>query len=224
MPTDGLEGAMTYDHISFGGIRVSYTPELEGGGHQFGQAYVPFVRENVGRVGRLLEWCAGPGFIGFSLLSEGLCDSLDLADINEQAVPVVADTVRANGLEGRVRFHASDCFARIPDDAAWDLVIGNPPHVNSEDAQTEYRRRHSPLIWQDSDWAIHRRFYREVGAHLLPGGSVVLQENHRFSAPEDFKELVEDSGLEVVGVFDCGPGYEDYYFLWSRLAAVGTRS
>ncbi|WP_170198331.1 methyltransferase [Streptomyces chryseus] len=203
---------------------MSYTPELEGGGHEFGRAFAPFVRDVVGRPGRLLEWCAGPGFIGFSLLAAGLCDSLDLADINEHAASAVAETVGANGLDGRVQFHISDCFAHIPAGASWDLVIGNPPHVNSEDTQTDYRRSHSPLIWQDSDWAIHRRFYREVGAHLLPGGSVVLQENRRFSSPEDFTGLIEGSGLEVVGAFDCGPDYEDYYFLWSRLPAVAAGS
>jgi hypothetical protein len=125
---------MTYDHVYLGDVRVSYTAELEGGGHQFGQAYVPFVRRNV----------------GFSLLAAGLCDFLDLADVNERAAPVVADTVRANGLGG--------------------------------------------------------------------------QESHRFSAPEDFRGLIEDSGLEVAGVFDCGPGYEDYYFLCSRPPAAGTAS
>ncbi|MEU4685783.1 methyltransferase [Streptomyces xinghaiensis] len=213
-----------YRHVTFGEIRVSYTPALDGGGMGFGQAYVPFVREHLGPVDRLLEWCAGPGFIGFSLLAAGLCGTLDLADVNEDTEPAVRDTVRANGLDGRATAHVSDCFAQIPPELSWDLVVGNPPHVNSDDARTDYRRRHSPLIWQDSDWAIHRRFYRQVRDRLRPGGNVILQENHRFSSPDDFKGLIEESGLDHVGVFDCGPGLEDYYFLWSRLPDTGTGS
>ncbi|WP_030895545.1 methyltransferase [Streptomyces sp. NRRL F-5053] len=212
-----------YRHVTVGDIRVSYTPELDGGGAEFGQAFVPFVRAHLGPVDRLLEWCAGPGFIGFSLLSAGLCTRLDLADVNADTGPLVRDTVRANGLHGRAVGHISDCFAQIPRELRWDLVVGNPPHVNSEDAETDYRRRHPRLIWQDSDWAVHRRFYRQVPGRLRPGGNVVLQENHRFSSPDDFKGLVEDAGLEHVGVFDCGPGLEDYYFVWSRLPA-GARS
>lgn len=221
--TEG-KSVTAYRHVTFGEIRVSYTPALDGGGMGFGQAYVPFVREHLGPVDRLLEWCAGPGFIGFSLLAAGLCGTLDLADVNEDTEPAVRDTVRANGLDGRATAHVSDCFAQIPPELSWDLVVGNPPHVNSDDARTDYRRRHSPLIWQDSDWAIHRRFYRQVRDRLRPGGNVILQENHRFSSPDDFKGLIEESGLDHVGVFDCGPGLEDYYFLWSRLPDTGTGS
>ncbi|MEK8173006.1 hypothetical protein NKH77_40390 [Streptomyces sp. M19] len=92
-------------------------------------------------------------------------------------------TVQANGLDGRVAFHLSDCFARVPPEARFDLVVGNPPHADSRDGDTDYRRRHSPLIWSDAGWEIHRRFYAQVRERLRPGGSVVIQENRRFAEP-----------------------------------------
>ncbi|MFI8457300.1 methyltransferase [Kitasatospora sp. NPDC085464] len=207
----------TYAQARYGPLSVSYTAELDGGGNAFGRAYEPFVRSRFGRVGSVFEWCAGPGFIGFSLLAAGLCDRLDLGDVNPDAGAAVARTVEANDLDGKVRFHLSDGFDDVPGDLRWDLMIGNPPHVNAVAAGSEYQHSHSPLIWKDTDWAIHREFYDAAAERLRPGGSVVVQENHRFSAPEDFTGMAEKAGLEVVGAFECGDGYEDYYFVWSRL-------
>ncbi|GAA2975284.1 class I SAM-dependent methyltransferase [Streptomyces enissocaesilis] len=210
----------TYSQARYGPVSVSYTAELDGGGNTFGRAYDPFVRSRFGRVGSVFELCAGPGFIGFSLLAAGLCDTLDLGDVNPDAQAAVERTVEENGLHGKVRFHLSDGFGDVPEDLRWDLMVGNPPHVNATAATSDYQRAHSALIWKDTDWAIHRRFYAEAAQRLRPGGSIVIQENHRFSTPEDFTDMVEKSGLEVVGAFACGPGYEDYYFLWSQLPTI----
>jgi methylase of polypeptide subunit release factors len=209
----------TYAQARYGPVSVSYTADLDGGGNTFGRAYEPFVRSRFGRVGSVFEWCAGPGFIGFSLLAAGLCDRLDLGDVNPDAGTAVKRTVEENHLHDKVRFHLSDGFDNVPDDLRWDLMVGNPPHVNAVAVASDYQRTHSPLIWKDTDWTIHRSFYAAAAQRLRPGGSVVIQENYRFSAPEDFAEMAENSGLEVVGAFGCGPGYEDYYFLWSRLPA-----
>jgi hypothetical protein len=72
---------------AFGGLQISFARHLDGGGPTFGQEFVPFLRSRGMPVQpRAFEWCAGPGFIGFSLLSNGLCQTLCLADINPQAV------------------------------------------------------------------------------------------------------------------------------------------
>jgi methylase of polypeptide subunit release factors len=203
--------------VRYGSIDVSYTPDLVGGGDTFGQAYVPFVREHLPAVETVFEWCAGPGFIGFAMLAAGLCRTLDLGDVNPAARDVVERTVRRNGLGGRVRFHLSDCFADVPATLRWDLVVGNPPHVNAAGPASHYQHSHSPLIWQDRNWEIHRRFYRQVRHRLAPGGTALIQENRRFSAPDDFTAMIRDAGLEHVGHHDCGPGFEDYYFVRSAL-------
>jgi 16S rRNA G1207 methylase RsmC len=51
---------------------------------------------------RAFEWCCGPGFIGFSMLGHGLCESLCLSDINAAAVSSCQYTVRVNKLSDRV--------------------------------------------------------------------------------------------------------------------------
>ena len=76
-----------YRTVELGGIRVAYKKHLDGGGREFGQDFIPFLRRRaMPRQRRVFEWCAGPGFIGFSLLGHGLAQTLSLADVNPAAV------------------------------------------------------------------------------------------------------------------------------------------
>ena len=95
----------------------------------------------IGRQERTFEWCAGPGFIGFSLLGHGLTDTLCLADVNPAAVDACNETIRRNGLEGRVDVYVSDGLAAIPASERWNLVVGNPPHSGSAEVRPEIKRR-----------------------------------------------------------------------------------
>ena len=203
-----------------GGITVSYTDDLDGGGQDFGKQYLPFVRDQFPDAAAVLEWCSGPGFIGFSLLGHGLCESLALADINPDAISACDDTITRNNLANTATAYLSDCFESIPAHRAWDLIVGNPPHVNTTPpGETEFQRHKPQVIYLDQDWAIHRRFYAQARRHLAPGGSVVLQEKYRFARPEVFFPMIESGGLRVHEVVTCPPPHEEYYFLWSRPAA-----
>ena len=52
------------------------------------QGYIDYFRETGLHSRRLFEWCAGPGFIGFALLADGLTGTLVLADVNPLAMQV----------------------------------------------------------------------------------------------------------------------------------------
>jgi methylase of polypeptide subunit release factors len=196
----------------YGDITVYYTHELDGGGRTYGQEFVPFLREWIGPVESALEWCAGPGFIGFSMLGEGLCETLSLADINSKAIEAAATTVSQNALDTQVRLYVSDCLESLPVDSRFDVVVANPPHSGTDEVIARIGR--PPILYMDPEWSIHRRFYEQVGSFLRPGGSVVLQENSLFSSVSDFEEMVDAAGLEWVGSVQ---GERGYYFVWSRL-------
>jgi tRNA1(Val) A37 N6-methylase TrmN6 len=122
-----------YGEAAFGGLRVSTKKHLDGGGSTFGQDFIPLLRgRGMPKAARAFEWCAGPGFIGFSLLAHGLCDTLCLADINPEAVAACRRTVARNGLAGRVAAYESDNLLNIPAAEQWDLVVSNPPHFLDE--------------------------------------------------------------------------------------------
>jgi len=180
-----------YRTATYAGLRVAYKNHLDGGGSTFGQAFAPVLRgRGMPKVQRAFEWCAGPGFIGFSLLANGLCETLCLADVNGEAVAACARTVRDNALEDRVAVYRSDNLKDIPPAEQWDLVVSNPPHF----ADTSFGQ----LRYHDPDWRVHRGFFGSVARHLKPGGVVVLQENNDGSTPDTFAPMIAEAGLRVV--------------------------
>jgi len=138
----------------------------------------------------MFEWCAGPAFIGFSMLGHGLCETLCLADINPAAVARCRDTVRLNRLEDRVSVYESNNLQSIPRAERWNLVVSNPPHFID--------RYQGDIRAHDPDWAIHREFFQTIHAYLAVDGVVVLQENNRGSTVATFREMIDDAGLQIV--------------------------
>jgi predicted RNA methylase len=186
----------SYYKVNYRGLSVSYLPVLDGGGMTFGQQYLDVIKNRVGKVGHVFEYCAGPGFIGFSLLAHGLCDRLTLADINPEAVKAVRATIAENHLEDRVSVYESDCLAQIPDCERWDLVVSNPPHFDGSDQEYQDAIR---LV--DPGWIIHKNFYRDVKKFLNKGASIIFQENAHATRREDFEQMIRDNGLTLVDVF-----------------------
>jgi methylase of polypeptide subunit release factors len=180
------------------GIGVVYKRCLDGGGRTFGQEYISFLRAHgAPRHERVFEWCAGPAFIGFSLLANDLCKTLCLADINPWAVEACRRTIRANRLDDRVTVYHSNNLNSIPESEKWDLVVGNPPHFVDE--------RFGKLRAHDPDWSIHRAFYEQLPPHLAPNGFALIQENNSGSTPQDFRSMIERTGLDLVYLSDHQP-------------------
>lgn len=180
-----------YREVAYAGVRVSYKRHLDGGGSSFGQDFLPLLRRRgMPKAARAFEWCAGPGFIGFSLLAQGLCETLCLADVNPEAVAACRRSVARNGLGAKVAVYLSDNLAGIPASEQWDLVVSNPPHFT--DSGIGHLRYHDP------DWRVHRGFFGTVARHLKPGGVIVLQENNIGSTPDTFATMIADAGLRLV--------------------------
>lgn len=174
------------------------------GGSGFGQQYIPVVKEKIGRVNHIFEFCAGPGFIGFSLLANNLCEKLTLTDVNPEAVELCKETVKNNNLESRVSVYASDCLDNIPEAEKWDLVVGNPPHWVCVDEN----ERQKDILSFDPNLEIHRKFYQDIKKFLKPSGSVLLQENKKATSIGDFREMIEGNGLKIIDVFQYTPPHE----------------
>ena len=116
-------------YARYGDTRVHFKKHLDGGGNTFGQDFIPFLEQRrMPRQRRVFEWCAGPGFIGFSLLASGLAETLCLADVNPEAVEACRRTIAESGLKERVCVYQSDNLTDIPTSERWDLVVSNPPH------------------------------------------------------------------------------------------------
>jgi hypothetical protein len=193
--------------IQLGSVHVDvyYHAKHDGGGATYGQQFLTAVPELLGSVDSIHEVCAGPGFIGFSLLGSGLCNQLHLSDCNMDELEAnVIRTVGASKL-GHVSTYSD--WNQAPQ---VDLIVGNPPHY-SEDVGGD-------LLSNDIEWAWHAEFLGAAQHKLKPGGSVLLQESYRGSRPQDFEPLL--SGLTLERTFQVVPSIDGainpYYFMWFR--------
>jgi len=199
-----IEAAYRFGYVIFD------RPDLDGGGPGFGQDYKRVLTElGLNECGRLFEFCAGPGYIGYSLLASGFCSTLALADVNPVAVEAAKKTAQYNNIDRKVAIYLSDGLNQIPATEKWDLVVGNPPHF------LEWKGP-SQLRCEDPGWDLHKRFYSQVKQFLNPGARVLLQENALGSKAEDFAPMIREGGGRHVGTFagpDIGAGGKMYYIL-----------
>jgi len=204
-----------YQTVTYGNIDVCYMDELDGGGPRFGQVLVEQVIERIPMAGHVFEWCAGPGFIGFSLLARGFCERLTLADVNPQAVEAARQTVDRNGLGDRVAVYQSDNLRQIPKEERWNLVVGNPPHFPQ--ALPRHVANGFVLRSVDEGFRLHREFYREIGRFLEPEGTIMVVEStvagdHRAL----LQRMLDDNALELVEPIWQIDRARSYY-VWSRI-------
>ena len=222
---------------SFNGITVFGDEFLDGEGTTVGQDYMRILLGlGLTRVERIFEFCAGPGYIGYSLLGNGFCEKLTLADINPVAVEHQRLTAEFNAIDHLVNSYVSDILEDIPASEKWDIVVSNPPHflLRTEDdrpidprdrnamAKVDAARQASNIKARDPDWSIHRRFYHSVKKHMKPGGHVVMQENGHaidrgMATEQTFIDMIEEGGGEFIGSHPdtnvCGHGNSMFYMV-----------
>jgi predicted RNA methylase len=173
----------------YDGLAVFDRPEQHRGGMAFGRDFPRVLNElGVGRCRRLFEFCAGPGYIGYSLLAAGWCETLALSDVEAGAIATARHTAAYNGLEDRVSAYVSDALDQIPETEQWDVVVANPPHFLPDPSRPD------DIQVFDRDWSVHRRFYAAVERHMRPGGLVVVVENCAGSEPGVFEDMIRAGG------------------------------
>jgi methylase of polypeptide subunit release factors len=214
---------MAFDPKSVSKIKVFHDSWMEGGGSWFGQEYVPVIQSRYPgrRFQKCYEWCSGPGFIGFSLLTNNICETLCLSDIYDMAIEKsVRQTVEYHGLQDRVTSYVTGTLANLPSYEQFDLVVANPPHYLECPGDANYQR-----IAVDQDWQAHQDFFQHIGQHITADSIILLQENHAGSLKreEDFRPFIESNGLEITDVM-ISPNYYDpngptqIYYIEIRLA------
>ena len=183
----------------------------------------PFVRE-VRKLGRTFEcafeWCSGIGEIGYAILQNNLCKRLCLADINPAAIEVAREIAMREGLEDKVDIYISDNMDKVPAARRFDLVVANPPNFYNVQKDNPYgARMYNDLRPNDRGWKIHEKFYSTIGAYLLPGAVLLIEEiepfkKEVFMSPdpsckipydirdevpmETFERMTRQNGLKIV--------------------------
>ena len=156
---------------------------------------------------KILDMCTGSGCIVLSILK--LCREKyympDLqgigADVSEEALKVARENSRR--LEVPVTWIQSDLFAKIPEEEKYDVIVSNPPYIETAviDTLQEEVRLHDPYIALDGKedgLYFYRRIISEADKYLKPQGKLMFEIG--CDQAEAVEELMKNAGYEQITV------------------------
>lgn len=177
------------------GISITWERGLDGGGSVQYLDFLNYLKENPKKYKHCLEWCAGLGAIGFSILDAGLCNQLSLSDLYEPAQTYALINAANNNITEKVKFYLGDSINCIPSDQKFDLVVANPPHcMLTVEESLQYDDICRRLI-TDIGWKIHKNFFDNITKYLLPGADVILSE---IGVSEAHLTFAKDNNLQFI--------------------------
>ena len=189
-----------YLSVRYKDVRVKFLPQLNGGGSLYAYEFVHVVSQKIGKVEHVFEYCAGPGFIGFCLLANNLCDRLTLADVNPEAIEAIHETIKINNLQNKVTVYQSDCLDAISKNEKWDLVVSNPPWLPYGDDRPGKQKSRN-LILHDPGNRVHKKFYQDINKFLNPNGSIFFLESKWYTNVNIFAEMIGKNDLKIIDSF-----------------------
>ncbi len=163
-----------------------------------------------------LDLCCGSGCLGITLLLESGIEELYLSDISADALDVARANARKHNISSTCHFIESDLLDRV--DAHVDIILCNPPYISEADyrALDAQMRDHEPalaLLAANDGYAFYQRLIPQLGAHLNPGGCVVLETG-------DTQAETVAGMLAGANFIDVGQGCDIVgrpRFVWGRL-------
>jgi ribosomal protein L3 glutamine methyltransferase len=138
-------------------------------------------------VADILDLCTGSGCIAITCALAFPGANVDAVDISADALAVAKINVAKHGVEGQVGLVESDLF-NVLGDNQYDLIVSNPPYVNSEEWRNLPPEYHAePRLGLESGSSgldCVRRILRETEAHLKPGGLLIVEVGSSAEAVE----------------------------------------
>jgi ribosomal protein L3 glutamine methyltransferase len=126
----------------------------------------------------VLDLCTGSGCLAILASRNFPNAEIDAVDISKDALEVAAHNVAEYGLQHRLTMYRGDLFKPLGD-KRYDLIISNPPYVDSEGMASLPREcRAEPKLAFDGGadgLDIVRRILDEAKNHLAPQGGLLCE-------------------------------------------------
>jgi len=130
----------------------------------------------------ILDVCTGSGCLAIIAAHQFPEAFVDATDISAQALEVAQRNVAEHGLADRLTLHHGSLFDPLPVSARYDLIICNPPYVNSQSMRAlppEYQHEPSlALAGGEDGMDLVRIILEQAPAHLNDQGILVLEIGH----------------------------------------------
>ena len=157
---------------------------------------------------RILDLCCGGGCIGLAAAYHFPQLSVDLADLDEQALQLAKENTSRLGLAKQVSLIHSNLFEAV-EPAKYDIILSNPPYVNASDLATmpaEYHHEPELALGSGPDGlALTRQILQFAGSYLSEDGLLVVEVGNSWLDLEELYPGVPFTWLEFAsgghGVF-----------------------
>lgn len=148
----------------------------------------------------VLDICTGSGVLGVTIAKEIPEADVTLTDRSSDALNVAISNSQLNDVFGRCSFALGDMFDAVSEDARFDVIVSNPPYIESAEIEKldAEVRDHEPRMALDGGpdgLYFYRRIAADAGKHLCSGGILALEIG--CNQGESVKGLLEATGEYV---------------------------
>ena len=128
----------------------------------------------------ILDLCTGSGAIGISIAAKIPDAIVTMTDVSEEALKTAMGNASLNEVSRRCIFALGNMFDAIPEDKVYDIIVCNPPYIESDviDTLSVEVKDHEPRIALDGGrdgLEFYRVIANEASMHLRSGGTLALE-------------------------------------------------
>lgn len=129
---------------------------------------------------QILDLGTGSGAIAVALLVNLAQARAVATDLSAEALAMAGRNARRHDVADRLEFRQGSWFGAVEPGARYDLIVSNPPYIESGTIPTLARevREHDPLLALDGGpdgLAPYREIARQAMTFLAPGGAVAVE-------------------------------------------------
>lgn len=130
----------------------------------------------------VLDLCCGSASLAILAAQAYPSAQIDAADLSADALAVAQQNLEYHGLTERIILRQGDLFQAVPRQRRYDLILCNPPYVNTKSMQSlPAEFQHEPrlaLAGGDDGMDLVRRLLSQSAEHLTGQGILVLEIGH----------------------------------------------
>jgi release factor-specific protein-(glutamine-N5) methyltransferase len=128
----------------------------------------------------ILDMCTGSGALGISIAANVPNAYVTMSDSSKEALNTAMNNASINKVNKRCIFLLGDMFDALPEDKRFDLIVCNPPYIESAviDTLATEVKDHEPRIALDGGpdgLAYYRIIAYYASEHLRSGGILALE-------------------------------------------------
>lgn len=147
---------------------------------------------------RILDMCTGSGAIAIALKKLGGFERVDALDISDKALEVAKRN--ANELDLDINFLKSDMFSSLTCENKYDIIVSNPPYIQSDvvDTLESEVKDFEPRLALDGD-VDGMKFYKIIAEnyenYLADNGVLALEIG--YDEADDIRALFEGKNVVI---------------------------